>query len=123
MPSERACRSAYVVSLELKNPPSYVEALIHFFMGEFGEDLKGEAVKYSGSVAKSSAWMRKLIDDLLNLARIGRDSRDCQLVKIGHPSGDQDRFSIFAGGSSRVLSLSTGLACDLRRTFAGWRSL
>jgi PAS domain S-box-containing protein len=71
----------YIISHELKNPLFNIEGFIQVILDEHEGGLQGDAGQYMGSIVKSSVRMRKLIDDLLNLARIGRDARDYQFVE------------------------------------------
>lgn len=63
---------AYVVSHDLKEPLRGVEGLTRLLLQEHGEKLDPGVREYVLSIRDSGKRMRRLVDDLLRLSRIGR---------------------------------------------------
>lgn len=61
-----------IVSHDLKEPLRGVEGLSRLFMEEYGEKLDEQGKEYLRSIRASGARMRRLVDELLHLSRIGR---------------------------------------------------
>jgi signal transduction histidine kinase len=62
----------YTVSHELKTPVVTIEGFIKAFREDFGELIPDEADRYLGYIDDAAKKMKLLIDDLLELSRIGR---------------------------------------------------
>ncbi|MBU0759156.1 MAG: HAMP domain-containing protein [Candidatus Omnitrophica bacterium] len=62
----------YIVSHDLKEPLRGVKAFIKLLMEEYSDRLDDEGREYLKTISESSSRMTNLIEDLLNLSRIGR---------------------------------------------------
>jgi len=62
----------YIVSHDLKEPLRGVKAFTKLLSEDYSEKLDKGAKDYIGTISDSSSRMTKLIEDLLNLSRIGR---------------------------------------------------
>jgi signal transduction histidine kinase len=62
----------YTVSHELKAPVVTIEGFIKAFREDFGELIPDEADRYLGYIDDAARKMKLLVDDLLELSRIGR---------------------------------------------------
>ncbi|KAF0125353.1 MAG: sensory transduction histidine kinase [Elusimicrobia bacterium] len=63
---------AHTVSHDLKEPLRGIEMFSGMLISDYGEKLDAQATDYLSRVAKAAARMRRLIDDLLDYARISR---------------------------------------------------
>lgn len=62
----------YIVSHDLKEPLRGVKAFTKLLLEEYSAKLDKEAGEYLKTISDSSSRMTRLIEDLLNLSRIGR---------------------------------------------------
>jgi len=62
----------YSVAHDLRAPLRHIDAFSRILQEEYTEALPAEARHYLQNILKSSGRMSELVDDLLNLARIGR---------------------------------------------------
>jgi len=62
----------YIVSHDLKEPLRGVKAFTKLLMEEYSKKLDKEAKEHLNTISDSSTRMTRLIEDLLNLSRIGR---------------------------------------------------
>jgi len=62
----------YSISHDLKAPILSIQGFCGLLTQEFGERIPEEARRYLQRVENNAQWMRQLIDDLLELSRIGR---------------------------------------------------
>ncbi|HKQ39796.1 MAG TPA: PAS domain S-box protein, partial [Verrucomicrobiae bacterium] len=63
---------SYSVAHDLRAPLRHIDAYAQVLKGEFAETLNPEIEKYLDRISNSSRNLGHLVDDLLNLARIGR---------------------------------------------------
>jgi PAS domain S-box-containing protein len=62
----------YSVAHDLRAPLRHVDAFSRILSEDFGEFLPAEAQRYLENIRQGSRNMSQLVDDLLNLARVGR---------------------------------------------------
>jgi PAS domain S-box-containing protein len=62
----------YSVAHDLRAPLRHIDAFTRIVHEEFSAHLPEEAVRYLENIRKGSRHMSQLVDDLLNLARVGR---------------------------------------------------
>lgn len=74
---------AYVVSHDLKEPLRGIEAFSTFLAEDHSEHLDDEGKRYVQIVRRNAARMKELIDDLLELSRIGRMEPNFEPVDVG----------------------------------------
>ena len=67
---------SYSVSHDLRAPLRAVIGYLQLFMAEYGSKLEEEAQNYLKNVQTGAFRMNQLIDDMLNLARVGRQDLD-----------------------------------------------
>ena len=63
---------SYSVAHDLRAPLRHIDAYAQVLKGDFAESINPEIVKYLDRISNSSRNLGRLVDDLLNLARIGR---------------------------------------------------
>jgi len=63
---------SYSVAHDLRAPLRHIDAYSQVLKGELGQALNTEIEKYLDRISNSSRNLGRLVDDLLNLARIGR---------------------------------------------------
>ena len=62
----------YSVSHDLRAPLRHINAYAEILESDFGDVLPGEVKSYTQRIRHGTRTMGKLVDDLLNLARVGR---------------------------------------------------
>jgi PAS domain S-box-containing protein len=62
----------YSVAHDLRAPLRHLDAFSRILQEDFAPELPDEAQRYLDSIRKSTGRMSQLVDDLLNLARLGR---------------------------------------------------
>ena len=72
----------YSVAHDLRAPLRHMDAFSKILLEEFSAGLPLEVVRYLESIRKGSRHMSQLIDDLLNLARVGRQELSRQVVSL-----------------------------------------
>jgi signal transduction histidine kinase len=84
---ERSNRSlqefAYVASHDLKAPLVSLQGLATMLKEDAGETLTGDARLYLDRIVANATKMRNLLDDLLELARVGREDVPVSAVDLG----------------------------------------
>jgi signal transduction histidine kinase len=73
----------YVVSHDLKEPLRGIEAFTGFLAEDYGDRLDDEGRRYLGVVRESSVRMKDLIEDLLELSRVGREQAHYEATDVG----------------------------------------
>ncbi len=72
----------YSVSHDLKEPLRTLEAFSQFLLQDYADKLDAEGKDYLTRLALASARMKRLIDDLLTIARIGREAESAAPVSV-----------------------------------------
>ncbi|HVM48714.1 MAG TPA: PAS domain S-box protein [Candidatus Acidoferrum sp.] len=74
----------YSVAHDLRAPLRHLDAFSRILQEDFSADLPPDAQHYLNSIRASTSRMSELVDDLLNLARVGRQ----ELKRLRTPLGD-----------------------------------
>jgi PAS domain S-box-containing protein len=72
----------HVVSHDLKEPLRTIEAFSQFLLEDYPDKLDAQGRDYLQSIAKASGRMKRLIDDLLKLSRIGSKQEPLEKVDV-----------------------------------------
>lgn len=72
----------YSVSHDLRAPLRHITAFAEILLEEFGDGLSAEARDYLQRILRGTQSMSQLVDDLLNLARVGRQGLSLQKVNL-----------------------------------------
>jgi PAS domain S-box-containing protein len=115
---------SYVVSHDLKEPLRGIEAFSGFLAEDYGDKLDEQGQRYISVLRESAVGMRDLIEDLLQLSRIGRAQHEYGAVAVESLLEDVHRDLGFALKEKKVdLRLQADLptiTCDqvrLREVF------
>ncbi len=73
----------YSVAHDLRAPLRHIDAFTRILNEEFATVLPDEAKVYLDNILNGSRNMSRLVDDLLNLARVGRQELKCQPTPLG----------------------------------------
>jgi len=74
----------YVVSHDLKEPLISVEGFSKILLADYGEIIQDEGKEYLNSMVGATTRMKKLIDDLLMLSRVGRLTESFKPIALTH---------------------------------------
>ena len=72
----------YSVSHDLKEPLRTIEAFSGFVLEDYGDRLDEKGRDYLRRMAQASVRMKRLIDDLLALSRVGRESSPPTCIRL-----------------------------------------
>jgi PAS domain S-box-containing protein len=72
----------YTVSHDLRSPLRSVNGFSHMLMEDYAQSLDGNAMEYLQHIRDSAQRMDRLIDDLLNLARVSRSELKQETVNL-----------------------------------------
>lgn len=72
----------YSVSHDLKEPLRTLQAFSQILLEDYGDKLDEEGTDHLTRLARASARMRRLIDDLLTISRIGREAEPSEPVNV-----------------------------------------
>jgi PAS domain S-box-containing protein len=78
----------YSISHDLKEPLRGIEAFSQFVIEDYSERLDDQGRDYLQKIAHASARMKRLIEDLLTLSRIGRTESPRQRVDVSRALRD-----------------------------------
>jgi PAS domain S-box-containing protein len=73
----------YSVAHDLRAPLRHIDAFARILHEDFGSKLPPDAERYLENIRHGSRNMSRLVDDLLNLARVGRQELKRQTVPLG----------------------------------------
>src|SRR5688572_18152838 len=73
----------YSVAHDLRAPLRHIDAFSKILHEDFSSELPDEAQRYLNNIRSGSRNMSRLVDDLLNLARVGRQELRRQLTPLG----------------------------------------
>jgi light-regulated signal transduction histidine kinase (bacteriophytochrome) len=72
----------YSVAHDLRAPLRHIDAFSKMLADDFAKTLPPEAVRYLETIRRGSQNMSHLVDDLLNLARVGRQELKHELIPL-----------------------------------------
>jgi PAS domain S-box-containing protein len=73
---------SYSVSHDLRSPLRHIAGFAQLLIEEYGADLPSEAQRYLNRIHEGTCKMGQLIDELLSLARVGRQELRVQLTGL-----------------------------------------
>jgi signal transduction histidine kinase len=106
----------YSASHDLKNPLVTLMGYLEFLRSDYGEGLGDEGRHYIDRMTVSAAYMQALINDLLELSRIGRLQTEAEPVDLGAVAAEiiQDCRASYPQATVEVGELPTVLLNRLR---------
>jgi PAS domain S-box-containing protein len=75
---------SYSVSHDLRAPLRHIDGFARILRDEHASQMDEDGLRYLDRVLQSANHMGRLVDDLINLARIGRGAVNQQIVKLDH---------------------------------------
>ncbi len=72
----------YSVAHDLRAPLRHIDAFTKIIFDDFGDAIPAEAQRYLQNIRKGSQNMNHLVDDLLNLARVGRQELKREVMPL-----------------------------------------
>ncbi len=78
----------YSVAHDLRAPLRHIDAFSKILLEEYAANLPEEARRYLNTISNGSQHMSQLVDDLLNLARVGRQELKRQPVGLDRLLGE-----------------------------------
>ena len=110
---------SYSVSHDLRAPLRHVDGFARILKEEHSAKMAPEAIRYLDRILTAATHMGQLIDDLLNLAKIGRlelRRERAQIARVGETS-DSGAADGSAGTKYRMVG-GTVAGIELRRAAA-----
>jgi len=95
---------SYSVSHDLRAPLRSIDGFSHALMEDYNAVLDETGLGYLHRVRRASQRMGQLIDDLLQLSRVGRDAMECQQVDLGKMASSVVRL-LREGDSEREMDV------------------
>lgn len=77
----------YSVAHDLRAPLRHIDAFARILVEDFAPELPAEASRYLENIRAGSRNMSRLVDDLLNLARVGREHLKRRATPLGEIVG------------------------------------
>lgn len=110
---------SYVVSHDLKEPLRAIEAFSSFLAEDYSDKLDEEGQRYIAVLRESSVRMKNLIEDLLELSRVGREKPNFDAVAVGNVleevRSDQEFSLAERSATLRIQSDLPTVHCDRLR--------
>jgi PAS domain S-box-containing protein len=104
---------SYSVSHDLRSPLRGIDGFSALLVERYGNELGEQGLAYLDRVRRAATRMGKLIDDLLDLARIGRHELKRERVDLSQIARDiAGELALFDAKPVRKLTLATGLTAD-----------
>jgi PAS domain S-box-containing protein len=72
----------YSVAHDLRAPLRHIDAFTKIIFDDFAGEIPAEAHRYLENIRKGSQNMSRLVDDLLNLARVGRQELKHEIIPL-----------------------------------------
>ena len=72
----------YSVAHDLRAPLRHIDGYVQILLHEFASQLPADGQMYAARIAEGARNMGQLVDDLLNLARVGRQELNCQVTAL-----------------------------------------
>src|SRR5712664_3860001 len=72
----------YSVSHDLRAPLRHIDGFSKILLEDFGPQMNPEAKEYLQRIHKTAQYMGRLVDDLLHLARVGREELIMQITRL-----------------------------------------
>jgi PAS domain S-box-containing protein len=73
----------YSVSHDLRSPLRHIAGFARLLLEDYSSELSPEAKRYLNLVCDGTRQMGRLVDDLLNLGRVGRQALNVQITGLG----------------------------------------
>ena len=99
---------AYSVSHDLRAPLRAIDAFSRILLDDYADKLDGEARRLLKVVRDSTVMMSRLIDDILNLSRVGRLEMTPRPVDMGKLVGSVLASELGSATTGRELAIDIG---------------
>jgi light-regulated signal transduction histidine kinase (bacteriophytochrome) len=107
---------SYSVSHDLRAPLRTVDGFSHMLAEALGDGLDGEAAEYLARIRRASKRMGQLIEDLLDLAKVGRHEMTRESVDFSALAATViESLRVSAPGRSVDAVIHAGVRCEADR--------